>query len=70
MSKISMAAARTNAGLTQKEMADRMGISRETYIKLENGSQKIRASYFIAFCHITGFELDDISLSEGQLKVD
>lgn len=35
--RISLAAARVNAGLTQKEVAEAIGISNVTLIKWENG---------------------------------
>ena len=36
--KISMAAARVNAGLTQKQLANACGVSETTVIKWENGT--------------------------------
>jgi transcriptional regulator with XRE-family HTH domain len=37
--------ARTRLGLSQKEMAERIGVSRSQVTRMENGTQKIRASY-------------------------
>ena len=36
--KISMASARVNAGLTQKKLAEKCGVSESTVIKWENGT--------------------------------
>lgn len=37
--KISMAAARVNAGITQKQLADHCGVSETTVINWENGKR-------------------------------
>lgn len=60
--KISMKAARVNAGLTQDEMAEKMGVSRRMIIDWEAGKRPIKTSYFISFCHFAGFETQEIFL--------
>lgn len=71
MSKISLAAARVNAKLTQEEMANKLGITRQTYAAWESGKAEMKTAFFIAFCQITGFSVDDIFLpsesTENQL---
>ena len=62
MSKISLAAARVNANLTQEEMASKLEVTRQTYQAWESGKARMKTAYFIAFCHITGFTVDDIFL--------
>lgn len=62
MGKITLAAARVNAGLTQAELAEKMGVSRATINDWELGKREIRTAYLYALCHITGFSPDDISL--------
>lgn len=62
MAKITLEAARVNAGLTQAEMADKLGISRELVIGFETGKREMRSAYLIAWAHITGFETDDLLL--------
>lgn len=62
MPKISMAAARMNAKLSQEQIAEKMGISRAYYADIENGKKEVKPVYFYAFCHITGFSEDDILL--------
>ena len=62
MSRISLAAARVNAKLTQEEMASKLGITRQTYAAWEAGKTEMKTAYFIAFCQITGFTVDDIFL--------
>jgi len=60
--KLTMEAARVNAGLTQAELAEKMGISRATVNNIENGKMEVRPVYLYAFCHIVGVSEDDILL--------
>ena len=46
MAKITLAAARVNKGMTQEQMADAMGVSRQTISSLENG--RYNPSIFLA----------------------
>ena len=57
-----MEAARVNTGLTQQELAEKMGVSRSTVIDWENGKRQIKPAYLFLFCKITGFAEDDIIL--------
>lgn len=66
--QISIAAARTDAGLTQAELAKKMGVSRETVNDWENGHREMKTSHFIAFCKITGFDESDILLPTESTK--
>jgi DNA-binding XRE family transcriptional regulator len=74
MSRISLAAARVNAKLTQEEMANKLEVTRQTYHAWETGKAKMKTAYFIAFCQITGFSTDDIFLpdvlTESEPKVN
>jgi transcriptional regulator with XRE-family HTH domain len=62
MAKIPFNAARVAAGLTQQELAEKMGVSRSTVNDWENGKREIRTPYLYLFCTITGFTEDDIIL--------
>ena len=62
MVKISMEAARVNAGFTQQELADKMGVSRSTVVNVEKGHTEVRPLYLYAFCHVVGLPVDNISL--------
>lgn len=62
MAKITLAAARTNADLTQEQLAERMGVSRQTVFDWENGRRVMKPVYLYMFCGITGFSEDDILL--------
>jgi len=62
MKQIPMAAARIAKGLTQKELAEKMGVSRQTVLEWENGKRQIKTAYLYLFCKITGFAEEDILL--------
>lgn len=67
---ISLAGARVTAGLTQQEMADKLGIHRSHVNAMENGKAPIRPAYLIAWASITGFDVKDIFLpSESTEKI-
>ena len=59
---LTLRAARVNANLTQKELADRLGVDRTTIVAWENGNTKIKTAYLIAFCEVCGVSTDDIVL--------
>lgn len=44
--KISLAAARVNAGMTQQDVADKMHISKQTIINWEKGKTKLKVAEF------------------------
>lgn len=58
--KLKISALRANLGLTQNEMADRLGISRSTYIDFEREPYKYPIKYCIELCEMTNCKLDDI----------
>lgn len=59
-----MEAARVDAKLTQQELADKMGVSRQSISAWESNRKKISKSHLIAFCTVTGFSEDEIFLPE------
>ena len=52
--KISLPAARVNAGLSQIELAEKMGVSRSTIINWEAGKTKIGVAQLHYFCEVCG----------------
>lgn len=65
MPKITMKAARVSAGLTQEEIAAKMGIARYWVSKMENGAVRVKPAYLLAWCQITGFRPEDIIMPEN-----
>ena len=59
MGKLTLAAARVANGLTQQEMAEKLGVSKVMINQLENGSTKIKPIHLYAYCYVTGFKEDD-----------
>lgn len=60
MAKMSLKAARVNAGLTQKGAAAKIGISNKTLHKWETGQSFPNAVKVSAICEAYGVEYDDI----------
>ena len=62
MAKMTLEAARVNTGLTQADLAEKMGVSRQTVLDWESGKREMKTAYLYMFCGITGFSEDDILL--------
>lgn len=60
--KITLKAARVNAGLTQKEAAKRIGISYQTLSDYEKDESKIKLSTIKKMCKVYEMPLDCIFL--------
>lgn len=52
--------ARTYAGLTQNEMAKRLGISRDAYRKIEQNPETTPVRLAIKISEVTGIPIDQI----------
>lgn len=62
MPKITLKAARINAGLTQKEAAKRIGISYQTLSEYEKDASKIKLVTIKKMCTLYGIPIDCIFL--------
>jgi transcriptional regulator with XRE-family HTH domain len=60
MLKITLAAARVNAGLTQKEVADRLGVSNKTICSWEKGKSFPDPQQIDILCELYGISYDNI----------
>lgn len=60
MGRITIEAARVNAGMTQAQLGEKMGVSRQTVADWENGKREMKTAYLYMFCRLTGFSEDDI----------
>lgn len=62
MPKITLRAARVNAGFTQDELAEKLKVSRATVNAWECGRAELKPHHLYAFCYATGVSEDDIIL--------
>lgn len=66
MGKISLKAARVNAGFSQKAAAKALGISNQTLCKWEKGKAFPNAKQIAALCKLYGVSYDDINFLPGD----
>lgn len=60
--KISLAAARVNANMTQEQVAEKMKISKVTLVNWEKGKTKIPFASLVGLCSLYNFPVDYIFL--------
>jgi len=58
--QVSIAAARVNANLTQKELAEKLGVSNNSVVAWENGKREIPLRYLQALAELSGLSISDI----------
>lgn len=51
---------RAQQGITQAEMAERLGISRPTYIKIENDPNAMTVNTARRICRLLGCSVEDV----------
>jgi transcriptional regulator with XRE-family HTH domain len=67
--KISLRAARINAGYSQKEAAERLGVTPKTLGNWENGTTFPSADKIVAICELYGVSYDNLNfLPTDSLK--
>lgn len=57
--QLSLSALRVNLGMTQQDVADRLGVSRQTVAKWENG-ESVSELVIYALAKLYGVEIDNI----------
>lgn len=62
MRKLSLKAARALTNLTQDDIADKMGVSRQAVSHWETGKVKISETQLQQFCEIAGVKVSEIFL--------
>ena len=60
--KITLKAARVNAGLTQEEAAEKLGVSRDRLLRWENGITEPPYTAVINMCKVYGCSVDYLIL--------
>lgn len=66
--KISLKAARVNAGLTTKEAGELVGKTRQTIAYWENGVSLIPAVELMKLCDVYGIGIENIFLPQKSTK--
>ena len=71
MIKVTLEAARRNVKLTQKEVAEKLGISNSTICNWENGVSFPDAKQIEKLCELYGLSYDNINfLTNNPFKTD
>ena len=65
-----MRQARVAAGLSQQQLADRLGVSRQTINAIEKGDYNPTIRLCVGICRTLGLTLNDLFWEEPQLKKD
>ena len=60
--------ARTKAGLSQQELADRLGVSRQTINAIEKGDYNPTIKLCVGICRVLGLTLNDLFWNEAEFK--
>lgn len=68
VSKFTIKVARVIAGLTQEELAEKMGVSRSSVTNWERGLQSMTGRNLQVFCEVTGMKAEDIILPFESTK--
>lgn len=70
MFKITLTAARINAGLSLEKVAESMGKSKSTIINWEKGRTSMRIAEYEKLCDLYAISPDNIILPNTLLKVE
>lgn len=65
---LAMKEARTRAGLSQQELADRLGISRQTVNAIEKGDYNPTIKLCVGICRCLGLTLNDLFWEPQQTE--
>ena len=65
---IAMKEARANAGLSQQELADKLGVSRQTINAIEKGDYNPTIKLCVGICRVLGVTLNDLFWNDGELE--
>ena len=63
---IAMKEARARAGLSQQELADRLGVSRQTVNAIEKGDYNPTIRLCVGICRVLGLTLNDLFWEEDK----
>lgn len=60
MAEITIAEARKQLGLTQEQVADQLGLTRQTYAKLEQNPEKLTIGQARQICSVLGRQYETL----------
>ena len=60
--------ARTKAGLSQQELADKLGVSRQTINAIEKGDYNPTIKLCVGICRVLGLTLNDLFWNEEEFE--
>ena len=63
-----MKEARTKAGMSQQELADKLGVSRQTINAIEKGDYNPTIKLCVGICRVLGLTLNDLFWNEEQFE--
>ena len=66
MKNLRLKSARAGKGLSQQELADLVGVSRQTINAIEKGDYNPTIRLCLAICHVLGKTLDELFWEEGE----
>ena len=61
---LAMKQARTEAGLSQQDLADKLGVSRQTINAIEKGDYNPTIKLCVGICRVLGLTLNDLFWEE------
>ena len=61
--------ARTKAGLSQQELADKLGVSRQTINAIEKGDYNPTIKLCVGICRVLGLTLNDLFWNEETVDI-
>ena len=64
--KIAMKEARAKAGLSQQELAEKLGVSRQTINTIEKGDYNPTIRLCVGICRVLGLTLNDLFWEEDE----
>lgn len=70
MPRISLEAARVNAGLTQKELAEILGVSNVTIVNWEKGNSEPSVSQLRTISELSGIPMDFIYIPDKSNNIE
>ena len=66
MKNLRLKSARAGKDLSQQELADLVGVSRQTINAIEKGEYNPTIRLCLAICHVLGKTLDELFWEEGE----